>query len=1305
MGFNKRVLTKAVSELGKAKAPAKPKDIITDPAGQWKYPGQKTRIPGNDITMQGINYPVWAQPNVGPGVAMQPGQDYYFPDADYVDETPLAKKGGSLKSKKYSKSMSATNKLFAKNKLFKNMKSKIFDPNAKFKSGGSKLGPINLNPNPLSHYELNYGFNLPTKQDGGVSQLEGDLISKVIMNRNRDKGFVDRAYALGANPGTTMFNVFEPDEFGQTMSHKMAWGTDDNGQAWMFPTVLNPDNEAIPVPNQYADYVSSQGYKNATGMNQEQDGGENEDEYMDLTDEEIQAYRDGGYIVEELPENEIGGYVQHELVKAQKGGTRKPLEISDPNKYAFRKAAYDDSLKMYNLSNKADKYFNLANNSTSDNAFTVNMKLHSKAMEDMKDLKNKSKAKFNNVYAKQKAPVQPVTLKQPVLNSTPVKSKNIESKKPVQPVRFKKGNEPINTTLNNTTESISTLPLKPIQQFATPEQTVIPSKPYIKPKQYSGPRYGTLAGDENLELPEGATQQEIETARRKRDADEFQRKTLEYQQQRGKTPVAQMRKQGGALDSYQKKGEVKTFKRDIKDQDAQSNTGWSSAPVEKKNVQPTIKQKQAQKSFDKNFKVTDKSKYEKTEDKIASEQQKLKDWGKEKGIPVTNADLENVANQQWSFAGVGPQKQPDIMQTTPEQSNLSRAWEYMTNPMTAAEYAISGGGAENMPHNINEMRMAGIDPGVVQGRNLVGNTINSSLNLLDAGDKVVRNAYRGNYGDAALEALRFAPGSGLLDDAIRLGIKPGVKYIGKTLGTESGLLSKVDKAIYPTRTYRAHVPGGNETSYEVSELAKKINKKGDWSTKDLTEAQQYLAGTEAFGGKKGLLTGNDMLLTEYKVPFWKRNVSYDEDVKALKKLQNVDVNPNEFIIPNNKFLYPRRTNLIKAVPEELKNFEEVLPNGYKTNMYSPNGIPFSYNSTQFASKPYQYIEDQINAVTGHDMPLTYKFNQELGWNQNVPMHNWTQKQFAPNKGLGKFNAKELPGSPNSTPVQSGMLNPFAIADQLVPKISPYKFATIGMPVEGLGYMSGSPLNVLPFYGKKMGAEGQAFRKFGNSMADVIKTKTLSPAGGSRFRIGKDQIVKEGNWAAPNKFDENYPGVFGAIFDPKVAGSNLDYRSIINRNGVLVTDKAGNYLPEIPLSEPGMSFHRRLPFSNRYVPIDKEKLMNNKFQLATQGSHLQSLLEKYGVGLGVAAGASAISGNKKPLQTYNKYTIDPLIKASKPYLKGINDFKNELQNTYENNIRRKERYNVGGNIEAWEDELDEDEIERLKKAGYIIEELD
>ena len=63
------------------------------------------------------------------------------------------------------------------------------------------------------------------------------------------------------------------NNFGQNMSHKMAWGDDDNGQAWMYPTIMNPNNEAIPVPNQYADYISSEGYKNATGMNQYKEGG------------------------------------------------------------------------------------------------------------------------------------------------------------------------------------------------------------------------------------------------------------------------------------------------------------------------------------------------------------------------------------------------------------------------------------------------------------------------------------------------------------------------------------------------------------------------------------------------------------------------------------------------------------------------------------------------------------------------------------------------------------------------------------------------------------------------------------------------------------------------------------------------------------------------------------------------------------------------------------------------------------------------------------------------------------------------
>jgi len=111
------------------------------------------------------------------------------------------------------------------------------------------------------------------KADGGpVNTLEGDLISKVIMNRNRDKDFVQRAYAVGEYPESNMFNVFDKEKFGEKNSHLMEWGEDDSGQTWMYPSVMNPKDEAIKVPRQYADYISSTGYKKATGMQYDKGG-------------------------------------------------------------------------------------------------------------------------------------------------------------------------------------------------------------------------------------------------------------------------------------------------------------------------------------------------------------------------------------------------------------------------------------------------------------------------------------------------------------------------------------------------------------------------------------------------------------------------------------------------------------------------------------------------------------------------------------------------------------------------------------------------------------------------------------------------------------------------------------------------------------------------------------------------------------------------------------------------------------------------------------------------------------------------
>jgi len=66
--------------------------IIEDPMGQWAHPGEITRIPSNQITMQGVDYPVLGISDTGDTKMMQPGEDYTY-DGKSVTEIPMAQKG------------------------------------------------------------------------------------------------------------------------------------------------------------------------------------------------------------------------------------------------------------------------------------------------------------------------------------------------------------------------------------------------------------------------------------------------------------------------------------------------------------------------------------------------------------------------------------------------------------------------------------------------------------------------------------------------------------------------------------------------------------------------------------------------------------------------------------------------------------------------------------------------------------------------------------------------------------------------------------------------------------------------------------------------------------------------------------------------------------------------------------------------------------------------------------------------------------------------------------------------------------
>jgi hypothetical protein len=237
------------------------------------------------------------------------------------------------------------------------------------------------------------------------------------------------------------------------------------------------------------------------------------------------------------------------------------------------------------------------------------------------------------------------------------------------------------------------------------------------------------------------------------------------------------------------------------------NLEYKAAPKEELKKKLTSGQTAAQKVFAKDFKVSGKDRLGKAEDKIEKGVADYVKYHNENfDRPLTQQDIDNaretISNNIMASEGVydpsagkfnrnastiANEDSEYIMKTDfPENASFGnyaqRGWEYLTNPFTAAEYIVSGGGAGNMPFNINELRMAGIDPGVVEGRNIVGNTLNTSTNLFDAGDKVIRNTLAGNYGTAVLEAMRFLPVAGYADDLI--------KFIGRNVDDVARLAKK-----------------------------------------------------------------------------------------------------------------------------------------------------------------------------------------------------------------------------------------------------------------------------------------------------------------------------------------------------------------------------------------------------------------------------------------------------------------------------------------------------------------------------------
>jgi len=79
----------------KPKGMGKNGKVIKDDMGQWAHPGEITEIGSNQITMQGVPYPVLGISDTGDTQMMYPNQEYQY-DGEYVTEYPMMAQGGQL---------------------------------------------------------------------------------------------------------------------------------------------------------------------------------------------------------------------------------------------------------------------------------------------------------------------------------------------------------------------------------------------------------------------------------------------------------------------------------------------------------------------------------------------------------------------------------------------------------------------------------------------------------------------------------------------------------------------------------------------------------------------------------------------------------------------------------------------------------------------------------------------------------------------------------------------------------------------------------------------------------------------------------------------------------------------------------------------------------------------------------------------------------------------------------------------------------------------------------------------------------
>ena len=1255
--YNKKVLIDSLKKLGSAKAPTQQKDMIIDPMGQWAHPGENTRIPSNNITMDNVPYPVYADPNVGPSRMMYPEQEYNFPGADYVDEYPQMRSGGNKHNHvvvKPSKIQGADKGLFS-NQGFKkgqliglahrdgqpvgkigNMHNHSDEPNMySIKKGNQRYVYAKRDIQPGEELTTNYRLQPELEQPEDFMRKGGS--APKLPRKKNSKGYsrsleaTNRLFAKHswfAKPKSRKNKIYDPNakyyaNGGESRCPEGYAFNPNTGECieWN-PTIWNTVDEPTSF-DPVADII----YMNP---NDRPDG---------ISDEQYN----------EMYQNELEHEQLHRLQWLNgelQGQSKTPLRMPSPVEkdgidYYNRRAEEVDYIHNYwKGMHPHDAEFIpdevIYNNETNPAMYQLPWTAEGEARYYQDAVYDGMQSFFpKRKQGGEQLPRAQFGLtgmgKDRVLTATPFDFRTSYGqstdfyKNPNYSLTYTTPNLfKMNMAANPLSFTIGSPYHTDKQRLTSPQLDMNPiyRQDYYDPafQAGSGPQYQQYLQDVSnySGTPVSGLNQTI---------------LNQYNAAKNLAAVKPTYKKGIPLTGnveYGIYGNAGPFIGAL-------NLGAGYAP------EPGFYGTMDTSAYG----VFGKRKHNKTISRKTYFDNGLTRQGDRAWIPRLN--IFNMAVKQHpDYNDTQTQKVLELYNEDIQQGT-TKAEDFLYNDYDQTSSMPFGISALS-PELTFQVKPFKDIPGVL--------SLTAGLRNTLGGKDKAETTVGGQWTSRPYGNIRYSiPLEGAIDKLKDLDLP--------TIKRKKTYNDYADDQEYDEE-YTDDTPqedASTENNIEVNPPELQVNPNGTVLGRgDCPEGYerpcskcrcQKIKMPQMYTDKRGThLFGNEPIRfqsggeQEAMNAMMKARLAYANMFgnPAAQRMINIPDQPYEFDNGDMGTHYMASIDNY-AVPQIQNENGQLMLGNYGPESREAIRFDSDEDANYFAENYKDVSPGFINLELTEDQIEEYRKGGYIIEDISVPSLTKAQKGL-PVKNLIN-TAKNFARTSNIGTI--GTLN--TLAKTLAPiMINPARIPMFGAQIDKVGPFTGSPLNVIPFYGKKMeSTPGTAFRKFGDTLDYVKFFEQLNPAHGPLLRMGKDQIMSEGNWAELNEPNEQYSGVFGAQFDTRVPGSDLSFKTIPKRNGVLVTDASGNLKPIIPLSEPGLSFHRRLPFSNRYIPVDMNKLRNDQFDWRTVGGNTQSLLERYGYAAGYAGLLGAL-GFGAPKEYLDEYINEPIMQGYNKYIK-------------------------------------------------------